>query len=105
MRCKPFTDLPGLQFPEESAQTKALRIRKQKRIIMIAQSLGVNLGYFDEDVSNVFESAQERAQYRQDVAALVLLLEREEPIPQDLAERLLIIKERRESQCSVSSSQ
>lgn len=89
-------NVPTLYFPDEPPEVVAQRKAKNDRIFKMAEMLGVDLTCFDSENDGLFKNKKEQVIYERDCLALSLLLNKGEPLPQDLIDRLLTIKERRE---------
>ena len=98
MRDKDLKNLPTFYFPNESQEVIQKRKEEVEKKWAIANRYGVDLTLFDgEDVDAlIFKTAKEKRQYEADTFMLSILIDKGEPIPDDLAERLLKVKKLRE---------
>lgn len=89
-----FCAVPVIEEPEEVTNQ---RIMKNQRKRKIAKSLGVDYYVIDGGLDrSIFKNKEEEEQYFIDTISLSRLIDEDKPIPKDLKERLLIIKNRRE---------
>ena len=96
MRLKaPFT---RVKLPKEDPVKKAERLKKRQQNNKVLESLGVTVG-LRSDVAHRpdFLTAEERETYAKDCMFATLFLKSEQELPEDLKQRLLAVKARREA--------
>lgn len=93
----PLYNVPVVNYPKESPKEVNKRVRNYDRMILLASTFGVDLTAFDIDAlpKGLFKDKDEAVQYEKDCTLLQLYLMQKKPIPQDLMERLIIIRDRR----------